>query len=977
MAQYIKTEDGYKEFSIVTDDKMDKTNPTGTGSFSMNRKAGTVIGTNSHAEGNDTTASRAYSHAEGDSTQASGIVSHAEGFYTKASGDYSHAEGYWATASGSNSHAEGFFTTTSGKHSHAEGNHTTASGIDSHAEGGSTNAFSSVVTTTNPTTADIIKAWETKKFSVAKGNYSHVEGKDNLALNDYSHAEGSWTTASNSYSHAEGYSTKASGGSSHAEGYITTARGSNSHAEGYRTTASGGYSHAEGYRAKASGGSSHAEGQETTASGGSSHAEGVSTKASGIISHAEGYLTTASGDYSHVQGKFNIEDTSDTYADIIGNGTSNTARSNAATVDWTGNAWYAGNVYTGSTSGTNKDDGSKKLATEEYVNSSIAASSIQSDWNQNDKTKKDYIKGRTHWTEIKPVVEKVNIITDASYKYESQGCYKINGAVGCTYPQNIELTEGTPITITIETESFTGQLSASTDTNLLEFSLKDQQVNGYKVPSAWYFFLEEHKLETWGEGSGGSPAMSFSITAEIEQEREVVHTLDPKYIKDMYYTETNLKELLCEFTTDGSSSSRITMPERLEPDTVYIWTFNEETGKSLCKRSVSGVYVTAYIQIADYGIITEQFSTTTPDNYTTAYNPDTSQLPGHITISKEKPDVVHQIDPKYIPNQSIVFEARLFPDSSIPNKLNLESGIVVGDLVNAFDEGKRVIARLCFDENDDGIPFEMQMYYVDSSSGIPYKIMFAPCSRSLVESSGAIDSINTMVIGFIEGNWYFSGFNLGSVGGPVAPYTVPFEVDATCCDTFAELVSATQDFRWRAYIYVRNHKLYLQVPEYSSSVTPNILYFTGITEPDGSGISSCVWTTIRIPVSPSNVILWDDSTLPTSNTALDTWDYYKLNKDQSGALRVYDVFNEKITNLGLVGKGVIEYGDYRYLFNCIAGYSFLFYCMDFTNSSVPKISTISINRRTNTIGVTNFHPIWEVATESEVNNAVDNIFKTI
>ena len=43
-------------------------------------------------------------------------------------------------------------------------------------------------------------------------------------------------------------------------------------------------------------------------------------------------------------------------------------------MDWQGNAWYAGNVYVGSTSGTNKDDGSKKLATEEYVNSAISSS---------------------------------------------------------------------------------------------------------------------------------------------------------------------------------------------------------------------------------------------------------------------------------------------------------------------------------------------------------------------------------------------------------------------------------------------------------------------------------------------------------------------------------------------------------------------------------------------------------------------------
>lgn len=45
--------------------KMDATNPIGTGSFSMNRKAGTTVGNYSHAEGYNTTASSIYSHAEG------------------------------------------------------------------------------------------------------------------------------------------------------------------------------------------------------------------------------------------------------------------------------------------------------------------------------------------------------------------------------------------------------------------------------------------------------------------------------------------------------------------------------------------------------------------------------------------------------------------------------------------------------------------------------------------------------------------------------------------------------------------------------------------------------------------------------------------------------------------------------------------------------------------------------------------------
>ena len=334
MAQYIKTEEGYKKLATFTNDKMDKIDPTGTGSFSMNRKAGTVIGY--------------YSHAEGNRTTASGDSSHAEGYSTTASGYYSHAQGIGTTASGYSSHAEGNKTIASGDYSHAEGFLTTAKGGNSHAEGNSTNAFSSIVTTTNPTTNDIITAWKTKKFSVAKGDYSHVEGKDNLAL----------------------------GGYSHAEGYQTTASGENSHAEGYQTIASKNYSHAEGSYTTASGHSSHAEGSSTTAIGYHSHAEGNYSTASGFSSHAEGSYTKASGDHSHVQGKCNIEDTSSIYADIIGNGTSNTARSNAATVDWNGNAWFAGDVYVGSTSGTNKDDGSKKLATEEYVDNSIAANSV-------------------------------------------------------------------------------------------------------------------------------------------------------------------------------------------------------------------------------------------------------------------------------------------------------------------------------------------------------------------------------------------------------------------------------------------------------------------------------------------------------------------------------------------------------------------------------------------------------------------------
>ena len=101
----------------------------------------TASGTYSHAEGNTTTASNAYCHAEGYRTTASGESSHAEGYNTTASEQYSHAEGCRTTASGESSHAEGYSTTASGSYSHTEGLNTTASGFASHAGGTGTKAL--------------------------------------------------------------------------------------------------------------------------------------------------------------------------------------------------------------------------------------------------------------------------------------------------------------------------------------------------------------------------------------------------------------------------------------------------------------------------------------------------------------------------------------------------------------------------------------------------------------------------------------------------------------------------------------------------------------------------------------------------------------------------------------------------------------------------------------------------------------------
>ncbi len=202
------------------------------------------------------------------------------------------------------------------------------------------------------------------------GDGSHAEGIDTNAYGDGSHAEGSKTTAGGMYSHAEGYKSIA-GYLAHAEGFHTRAIGDGSHAEGNTTQALGEYSHSEGNGSIASGDQAHAEGMGTTASGKGSHAEGYYTEATGTSSHAEGKNTIASSDYQHVQGINNIKDTTNKYAHIVGNGSpGGTDRSNAHTLDWSGNAWYAGNIKIG---GTGYDDtNAKTIATIDDVKSNLS-----------------------------------------------------------------------------------------------------------------------------------------------------------------------------------------------------------------------------------------------------------------------------------------------------------------------------------------------------------------------------------------------------------------------------------------------------------------------------------------------------------------------------------------------------------------------------------------------------------------------------
>lgn len=307
-----------------------------------------AVGNMSHAEGHITNANGGTSHAEGAETVADGDKSHAEGYRSAAQSLCSHAEGNQTVANGEGSHSEGIKTETENLAAHSEGHSTKATGIGSHSEGQLSEA----------------SGWASHAEgmkTIASGTEAHSEGVETKAVGSKSHAEGYQTTASGEYSHAEGRGTDGTGAlghGSHSEGYHTTARDSASHAEGSQTVAGGRHAHAEGNQSMATGEHSHAEGYDTIAEGrGShsegfatqalgnySHAEGISAFAKGAYSHTEGNSTIAAGDYQHVQGKYNVKDDNNKYAHIVGNGMAYNERSNAHTIDWDGNAWFAGTL---------------------------------------------------------------------------------------------------------------------------------------------------------------------------------------------------------------------------------------------------------------------------------------------------------------------------------------------------------------------------------------------------------------------------------------------------------------------------------------------------------------------------------------------------------------------------------------------------------------------------------------------------------
>ena len=222
------------------------------------------------------------------------------------------------------------------------------------------------------------------------GKYAHGEGNNVTVLGSGGHGEGMDTYVEKEFGHAEGKETQAIGVDAHAQNYQTIAKGAHSHAQNARTQANGECSTsmgidtvADGYASFAGGNGSKAKANNAVALNGkteawseNSTAIGAGTQAFGRASLAGGHktitrsnaqgsrtggaFTIAGSQYQDVRGMFNVEDAENKFADIVGGGTSETARKNIHTLDWSGNGYFAGSVegtsliLKSSTAGSNK-----------------------------------------------------------------------------------------------------------------------------------------------------------------------------------------------------------------------------------------------------------------------------------------------------------------------------------------------------------------------------------------------------------------------------------------------------------------------------------------------------------------------------------------------------------------------------------------------------------------------------------------------
>lgn len=322
----------------------------------------------SHVEGTGNVAipNATMSHTEGSGNSNYGHQTHAEGAGNTVSGEESHVEGAGNNIHGPKTHGEGGGNTAYGLGAHVEGKHNVAVGFGHHAEGfynivGTSSIPSYFSASSTYSVGDIVAInalynsynEENTNFlyrcTVAPGQIQAGSGVEIITPTSWNssstYAAGSVVYRQLNYypCYLIFYATKAVSGN---DDPLLNANNSWSLIKNILSpmlgTTSSGY-----YLLDVS---TQPPSKVAKVAANTTIAPMWEPVATNLSAHVEGYKNIALGDYQHVQGKFNVADS--TKAFIIGNGTATDARSNALTVDWSGDMTIAGDLTTGTTLNT-------------------------------------------------------------------------------------------------------------------------------------------------------------------------------------------------------------------------------------------------------------------------------------------------------------------------------------------------------------------------------------------------------------------------------------------------------------------------------------------------------------------------------------------------------------------------------------------------------------------------------------------------
>jgi hypothetical protein len=242
-----------------------------------------------------------------------------------------------------------------------------------------------VLTTNEAVIRNPVKAGS-KSNSAVIGNRATAIGMNSIAYGTAT-AKGNLSLAGGGKSEANGTGSIAIGNAAKTNSSYCVALGNRSEANAGYSVALGFYTKTEGAKAIAAGNHSEANGDSSVAigyysiaDGDQSAAFGYETYAGGDYSLATGMNTSANGDVQFVSGRYNKKDEKNKFAVIVGNGEDEDVkdedgniitqnRSNAYTLNWEGDAWYAGRVKVGRS--TTDEDEDLVLVSKDYLKSYV------------------------------------------------------------------------------------------------------------------------------------------------------------------------------------------------------------------------------------------------------------------------------------------------------------------------------------------------------------------------------------------------------------------------------------------------------------------------------------------------------------------------------------------------------------------------------------------------------------------------------